>query len=113
MGAGDVLWRMLSQGAFSAPLYLAWTLALLAGSWLSWRNRPAGFALIAAAVVELVRMTLNIAATPVTLLLLESGTLGVDGLTWFAVARGVLSTVLVVASYVLLLLAIYGWRAGD
>lgn len=113
MLANEALWNMASLALFSSPLYLVWTVAIVVGVWLLGRSRWAGTALIAAGVLEIVRLSANILVAPLTVVLLESGTLDLAGLGWFAMIRGLVSTVLVAVSHGLLVVAIFGWRQVD
>lgn len=112
MEASDALFAMLSLALHQAPLFLVWCAAIGAGVYLLPRSRPAALCLMGAGAIEILRLGLHLLAVPLPILLLESGTFGSSGLRAFAIARGLISVVLVLVSHVLLLGAIFGWRGS-
>ncbi|MCA9566605.1 MAG: hypothetical protein KC656_02140 [Myxococcales bacterium] len=110
MLANDALSTLVSLLFFTSPLFLVWFAALGVGVWLLGQNRGAGLALMAAGTLELLRLSMNLAAVPLPVLLIESRTLGLEGLKWFGLFRALVSVAMTVASHVLLLVAIFGFR---
>jgi hypothetical protein len=106
----DALWAMAQLLLFTAPLVLVWLVALGVGARMLASARSAGLCLMAAAALELVRLALGVLLVPLPVVLMGSGTLGSEGLRWFALGRGVFTVAAVLVSHSLLLLAIFGWR---
>jgi hypothetical protein len=110
MLANEALYSMLTLALFSTPLMLVWMAGAGAAVALMAKSRAAGSCLLAAALLELFRLGTQIALVPMPVILLESGTLGSDGLRWFGLIRAFVSVGMIVVSHILLLLAIFGWR---
>ena len=108
--ANDALYSMLRVALFSAPIVLGWMVAIGGGISMLPKSRPAAICLMSAGGLELLRFSIQLAAIPLPVMLLDSGVLGVDALRWFALGRAVLSVALIVLSHIFLLFAIYGWR---
>jgi hypothetical protein len=113
MLANDALWLIFTQTLFTAPLFVVWFVAIGAGASIVRDNRAAGLCLMAAGALEILRLGSLIASITVPMLMIQSGTLGSEGLRWFGLFKGVASTGMVVVSHLLFLGAIYGWRRRD
>lgn len=110
MLANDALYAMTTLALFSGPLFLVWFIAIGVGITMLPKCRPAALCLMAAGVLEVLRLGLQVAIIPLPVMLIESGTLGSAGLRWFGLGRALVSVAMVVVSHGLLLFAIYGWR---
>ena len=106
----SALISVLLSAFVRSPLVAVWLMGLVVGGMMLQRQREPALCLLVASALELIRHIGLILWVPIPMWLVEAEIMSFNGLGILGVIRGILTTIVVVVSHVLLLVAIFGFR---